>query len=658
MDDEIEIDGIIEDEVVDEPSDDETSPAVDGETQPAEGADGFPIIDYDDGGSEGTPQEDDPLPQDEREYVPPQQTVFVTIRTSETIYDYSAASLAAYEASGAVPYAVYDDGTKVEVLWSEVEEPASTASAAVNEAAEVAAATNQHFWSRSTDPDQDGAGTGAFVTDDEQDAFLEAAADGFPDLGDGTNNTKPWHNILMNSLGILLRTGLDNLVSITRSAVAFFDGNGNQSSNVVAVFGADGAQIGKDGASHVELDYHSLTLVDRDSATYFEVKDLRGTDGKATLTYADEGDGHTASFDLPYVATEIVSCNVNGTAAQFTAAGVPSGNPTYTRVTLSSAPASNAVVTIVYKTQDGTARSYTLGTRASGSTVGPSSYAEGIGAEASGYASHAEGDRTKASGRVSHAEGVSTVASGMFSHAEGASATASGNQSHAEGNMTTASGYNSHAEGDQCWAIGGDSHAEGWSSFAIGSMSHAQNERSIAEGMSQTVIGRFNSVDTSDEYCLIIGNGGQWDDQFVDPRNPSYDYDDEYTHSNALTVDWSGNVECAGLVSVTRDSDTVNLSGASGSVAAYSTGSTATVRGYGVTVDSALSNGSTVTIGTVGEGYRPPLAMYGTCASVNSTACGRIMVTVNTNGTVQLTNRSGSNLATTSALYFTVTYVL
>ena len=114
----------------------------------------------------------------------------------------------------------------------------------------------------------------------------------------------------------------------------------------------------------------------------------------------------------------------------------------------------------------------------------------------------------------------------------------------------------------------------------------------------------------------------------------------------------------AGLVKATKDSDTVTLSGASGSVTAYSSGSTATVRGYGVTVDSALASGSTVTIGTVADGFRPPLAMYATCASVNSTACGRIMVTVNANGTVQLTNRSGASLATTSALYFTVTYVI
>lgn len=280
-------------------------------------------------------------------YVAPTTTT-VTITTEEIITDYSAESLAAYAASGAVAYAVYEDGTRAQVAWSQVVQPAQPIVQTVaNEAEELARATNQHFWSRTTDEEQDGAGTGAFVTDDEQDDFLEASAGGFTDLGDPTksdvftgdgtttafslsgtaagtdtmsvtvNGTevttgitkttgsvtfdtapadgaiirvtydtgkKPWHNILMNSLGILLRTGLKNLVSITRSAVAFFDGTGNGAENVVASFGADGAQIGKTNSQHAVLDSQGLIVYNGDGT----LANVNSVNVNAVKTASDE----------------------------------------------------------------------------------------------------------------------------------------------------------------------------------------------------------------------------------------------------------------------------------------------------------------------------------------------------------------------------------
>lgn len=542
MDEDIGIDDEIEIEDIDEDSEDEEEPSqdIDGEEQPSDSQEGFIIEDLDDGGSAPTPYDEDPVPQDERIPVDTPRTKTITVVMSEVISDFSQESLDGYEESGAIAYAVYDDGTKVEVDWSEVTIPTGFVDTVVTEAELLARATNQHFWSRSTDPDSDGAGTGAFVTDEEQDDFLEAAAGGFTDLGDGTNNTKPWHNLLMNSLGILLRTGFNNLVSITRSAISFFDGSGNQAGNIVASFGSGGAQIGKDYESHLELDYHSLKLIDGNNPpnTYFHVSDMRGTDGKALLTETFTANGK--NYDLMYLANQVVLVTAGGIEVTYTS----STRLQVTRITLSESPPSGSTVSITYKTEDSNTKAFTFGSRNSSTSIGAMSYAEGSEVKSSGYVSHAEGDRTEASGRVSHAEGSNTVASGDFSHAEGGSTHATGNHSHVEGNQATASGYNSHAEGNQTKAIGGDSHAEGWSSEARGARSHAQNERTIALGASQTVVGRFNSVDQNNEYALIIGNGGEWDDSFTDPDNPSFDYDDEYTHSNALTVDWDGNVIC------------------------------------------------------------------------------------------------------------------
>lgn len=67
-----------------------------------------------------------------------------------------------------------------------------------------------------------------------------------------------------------------------------------------------------------------------------------------------------------------------------------------------------------------TVRDLTVGLgRATGSTVGESSVAEGEGPTASGYNSHAEGTYTTASGEGAHAEGCETVAQNSYEHAQG-----------------------------------------------------------------------------------------------------------------------------------------------------------------------------------------------------------------------------------------------
>ena len=160
----------------------------------------------------------------------------------------------------------------------------------------------------------------------------------------------------------------------------------------------------------------------------------------------------------------------------------------------------------------GESGSYTMGTYA---------FAEGHNTKAKGTSSHAEGYQVIASGPYSHAEGNNTEAVGDMSHAEGSSTIASGDGSHAEGAITTASGnYASHAEGY-------DTTASGWAT-------HSQNLGTIAQRKSQTALGEYNVADTTGttasrgDYVVIVGNGTADNDR-----------------SNALTVDWSGNVDIA-----------------------------------------------------------------------------------------------------------------
>ena len=69
------------------------------------------------------------------------------------------------------------------------------------------------------------------------------------------------HNILINSLGILLRHAVNPLVSITQSAIAFYDGLGSAAANVVASFGADGARVGKVASYNLMLTAQRIALM-------------------------------------------------------------------------------------------------------------------------------------------------------------------------------------------------------------------------------------------------------------------------------------------------------------------------------------------------------------------------------------------------------------
>ena len=143
------------------------------------------------------------------------------------------------------------------------------------------------------------------------------------------------------------------------------------------------------------------------------------------------------------------------------------------------------------------------------------------------------GGEVSATGAYALAEGYSTEAGGDRSHAEGFDTIASGNNSHAEGYFSTASGMGSHAEGVSTEASGSYSHAEGNHTIASGMNSHTQNLNTVANKFAQTAIGKYNAYEdpnTTNKYAFMIGNGTS-----------------DNARSNALTVDWSGNVMAQGM---------------------------------------------------------------------------------------------------------------
>lgn len=252
---------------------------------------------------------------------------------------------------------------------------------------------------------------------------------------------------------------------------------------------------------------------------------------------------------------------------------------------------------------------YSLGTRASGSTVGNYSVAEGLNVTASGYASFAEGVYTVASGSDgTHAEGVETTASADFG-----------------------------------------AHAEGFRTVANGESSHAQNFGTIANKASQTAIGTYNVSDTSattthpsggaeyGKYAFIIGNG-------------TYG-----SRSNALTVDWSGNVSAAGQVK--SKTETYGISLPSG-VGAFTF---KLVRNGGIAMLSivniqSLPAGNT-TICTLSSGWRPASEVAHTFNAPAASSSSDLRVYITTAGVLSIYNY-GSAITSPSNKSLTLCYVL
>lgn len=369
------------------------------------------------------------------------------------------------------------------------------ASQAATEAKAVAQATGQHFWE-----DDNGAHVTEITKDDWK--AEEAKETPFADVSDA----KPYHNLLMNSLGILLRTALKNLVSITRSAIAFFDGQGNDAANVTASFGKDGFQVGTAGKSHMTGDYHSLQLIDKAGTAYLHVSDLRDTTGYALISEQFYGDGSTLAFRAQYEIRDVVSVYI------------PTGSIGYTvsnnwAFVFDSAPPDGSTISVQYHTASTMTKAFTFGSRKPNTTVGGMSYAEGYNVTASGSCTHAEGYTTVASGSYSHAEGYGSKADEMYSHAEGYRTTASGIDAHSEGQNTVASGSHSHAGGY-------DSIASGMYSFV-----HGLGLRAVKPF--QAVFGQYNKEDSSTsgtpEYLFIVGNGTSESDR-----------------KNAMGIRWNG----------------------------------------------------------------------------------------------------------------------
>ena len=281
--------------------------------------------------------------------------------------------------------------------------------------------------------------------------------------------------------------------------------------------------LGLKERSHVEIDYHSLKLIDLENESYLYISDLRDINGYANVHefFVSDGTWYYDSYSTTLKATvnSIYKITIDDVETTDYTVHTQSGNSDHVTVEFNTTPPNGSKVAIFYRSNDEKAKAFTIGKRQfyiPGSTA-PYSLATGYGVMAEGTYSHAEGLYTKAFGAGSHTEGWDTEARGEYAHAEGLQTKAFGNQSHAEGQNTITSGVASHAEGS--------------GSEARGDCSHASGLRTVANKAFQTAIGTYNIIDTysqaygadQGQYAFIIGNGGSGG-----------------VRSNAFTVNWKG----------------------------------------------------------------------------------------------------------------------
>ena len=303
-----------------------------------------------------------------------------------------------------------------------VEKKVSVVQKIADTAKKIAGNTTQYFWHT-----QEGTDTGVHITEKPQEEFLDDPANG-------------GGNLLARSNGIAVRDGLDEL----------------------AVFSANGAQIGLDTGAH--------TIIDEDGMQIFAEEVSGGS--VVELANIGYGEGNTASGTgyAPYysLGTRRRTSNVYDNTATYKVGDlVLYGDPQKTYVCVTD-------------------------------IATPEAWTQSHWKLAIGNYSLAEGFNTTASGQYSHAEGSGTVATGALSHAEGLGSIASGGGSHAGGFGSVASGQYSFAQGHKAKAIGQDS-------IALGYGAEATEIGSIA--LSGKLI--FNGSPLAD-FVIEQGTSGSW----------------------------------------------------------------------------------------------------------------------------------------------------
>ena len=468
--------------------------AVDDETNRS--PDGWMAIDRD-YGSQGIIY--DVFPPIEHPDLEPPTYKTIVVKERYTIDNFDQNYLKDLADQGGQFYALYDDGTEDPVSYTEIFDPAVAVSEIIeNEAVEIAEAINQHFWYDDN---------GAHVTDETQDEWFDAIAD---DFSDG----KAHHNILINSLGLLLRTALNNLVSLSKSAIAFYDGLGNSAGNILASFGKYGIQLRSDGKNRVDINRNGLSVYD-DSGTSLTngavvasiginasgnpySKIGRSDKGNIVISTTDDGYGYIDINSGSNIMTHIGYGDVYDLATNdpFDPSMKIVQNPYYSFGSRSSTKYGVYSMAIGHEVESSAISSFANGYKVK-STL-PFAFSHGFRCQANGYGTISMGTDCINNGYYSFMEGYNNTGYAWSSACFGHGNTMGENQMYGDGHYgswSLVSGYNNVCNIFYGLCIGRDNRVGGFYGGAIG--------RGLKFGGSGLAIGQYNT----DTNGFIIGGG-------------------------------------------------------------------------------------------------------------------------------------------------------
>jgi endosialidase-like protein/trimeric autotransporter adhesin len=169
--------------------------------------------------------------------------------------------------------------------------------------------------------------------------------------------------------------------------------------------------------------------------------------------------------------------------------------------------------------------------------MGFGSTASANAAMAIGYGTISDGYGALAMGVNTHATGSGSVALGTKTSTMGISAVALGNSTEANGSYSVAMGQDCIADGDWSLAVGAANEATNYMSAAFGYGTLARNYNVFVIGAFNQEIGTTVTYPWPTNPLLVVGNGT-----------------DAGSRSNALELDWQGNLWLAGDVTAPSDS--------------------------------------------------------------------------------------------------------
>lgn len=297
-------------------------------------------------------------------------------------------------------------------------------------------------------------------------------------------NNKDLNYTLINANGMSIYQNASGtaakVADFNQNAVAFYDGNGDDDENIIALFGKDGGQVGYTSSNHLTFSSNSITAVSDTGANLFSV----GSNQAKEETLVTKSIG---------VAEKITSTS--------------SSNPTIISVRLPiTDEVTGGLLKIDYEwygylsNQQNTFRH--KGTFEG--VTGTGSYEDVDGGYAHMHLAYS----------VFEAMGYQTFAASVYK------TTSSYTISFRIISVT----YNGYIVMPTY-----DFGTRAVSSNFAGSFSSVIGESLFATGDRQVAIGKYNIEDTNDTYAFIVGNGN-----------------DDDNRSNALTVDWSGNLITSG----------------------------------------------------------------------------------------------------------------